>query len=277
MERVMHAQITDYFLSGGLFCPMQHGFQKGRSTVSNLLESTTDWIFAADDRLATDVFYLDLSRAFDSVTYSKLLRKLMSYGISGELLSWLTVFLIDRNQMTVVDGVYSSAVKLMSGVPQGSVLGPLLFNIYINDLGFFMKLVKVNPSGIKLFADDIKVYKIINSIRDAIHLQFLINTVNQWCDIWQLKINKSKCLILHIGSDNLKYVYHISGFRLSSPNLVRDLGVLIDSSLTFRQHISQLAQKARTRCVLFLKVFVSRDPTTMVVFYYIRQAPSRIL
>ncbi len=217
-------------------------------------------------------FYLDLSRAFDSVTYSKLIHKLTCYGISGQLLSWLTVFLLGRKQLSIVDGMSSPAVQLISGVPQGSVLGPLLFKIYMNDLEFFMNLVQVDPSGIKLFADDLKVYKHIQSLRDAINLQILINTVTEWCDIWQLKINISKCLILHIGPRDVNYVYHISGFTLSSPNLVRDLGVLVDSSLSFSQHISQITQKARRRCVLFLKVFVTRDPLTMVKFFvtYVR-------
>jgi len=127
MERIIHNKITSYFITNNLLTSSKHGFQTGKLSTSNVLESGTDWVFAIDSRNNIDVLYIDLSKAFDSVVFSKLILKLGWYGIDDNLPFWLTSYLTDRQQQTVVEYVHSISIDVINGVPQGSVLGPHLF------------------------------------------------------------------------------------------------------------------------------------------------------
>jgi len=121
-----------------------------------------------------------------------------------------------------------------SGVPQGSVLGPLFFLIFINDLpDYLMKQHSLSFSPVKLFADDLKTYRQVNTLPDAIHFQLLINSIVEWCQVWQLTINTSKCQILHLGKSNSSYSYHLLGHILPNPDLILDLGIHINKTLSF--------------------------------------------
>ena len=273
MERIIHKQVTSYLILNNLISPSQHGFCSGKSSVTNLLESTTDWFFNIDSRNNIDIIYLDLTRAFDSVSHCKLYHKLLWFGLSDNILNWIPLFLSNRSQCTVVEGVYSKFLPVLSGVPQGSVLGPLLFLLYTNDLIYFLSSVPyIFNSSTKLFADDIKSYAVVNSIDDAIQFQLLIHTIFSWCSDWQLNINHSKCLILHLGKSNDNFKYHLSGFVVPYSHFVSDLGITIDCNLLFDKHIDNIVSKARNRCKVFLKYFISRDKDTMLKFFitYVR-------
>ena len=241
--------------------------------MSNLLESVTDWIFSTDTCNNIDVAYIDLSKAFDSVVHSKLFIKLSQIGIEGDLKGWIVNYLSDRKQCTIIEGICSPFLDVTSGVPQGSVLGPLLFLIFMNDLpAFLMSKHSLSCSPTKLFADDIKIYHIINSLPDALFFQSVLNSIRHWCGTWQLSLNIGKCQILHLGKTNLKFSYGLNGIKLPAPSLVKDLGLLVDGSLSFTSHIASIASKARARCGVFLKSFISRDKNLMKQFFitYVR-------
>ena len=130
----------------------------------------------------------------------------------------------------------------------------------------------LTSSPIKLFADDIKMYHIVNNLNNAIYFQSILNSINYWCTDSQLSLNYDKCFILHLGKSNTKFSYGLNGVLFPSPDQVKDLGVFIDSSLSFSKHIAATCSKARSRCSLFLKSFISRDLFSMKQFYisYIR-------
>ena len=148
----MHHLVENHLLT-----QHQHGFIKGRSCVTQLLTVLDKWTEALDNCLNLDAIYLDFSKAFDSVPHQRLLMKLEGYGIRGTLLAWIQDFLVDRNQRVVINGMKSLPALVLSGIPQGSVLGPLLFILFVNDMPDVVK------SHIQMFADDTKVYREVNN------------------------------------------------------------------------------------------------------------------
>ena len=165
----------------------QHGFIRGRSTVTELLTFLHDIGAALDKGLETDVVYLDFSKAFDSVDHGKLVLKLKQHGVEGNLLSWLANYLSDRKQRTVVSGALSKPLPVISGVPQGSLLGPLLFVVYTNDI----QATAASSCSILIFADDTKCYKTIETQDDSRKLQGL-DLLYRWSIRWRLNFNIKK-------------------------------------------------------------------------------------
>ena len=203
MEKVVKDEILDFLTTNNLISPDQHGFLPGRSTLSQLLDCINDWMNNRDADICTDVIYLDLKKAFDSVVHSKLLHKCYCYGIRGKLLDYIKAFLSGRSQRVRVGCEESLNQPVLSGVPQGSVLGPLLFILYINDLPNI-----AHNSVTKLYADDSKIYM---GSGDPQYLQDDIGRVCDWFFIWQLSVNFSKCLHLSIAKrNNTKNQFSIS-------------------------------------------------------------------
>ena len=167
MEQVIVADVTSYMKEKGLINKHQHGFLNGRSTTTNLLESLSDWTVSIDNKITQTVIYVDFTRAFDTVSHPKLLTKLESYGVNGDLLSFIGDFLTDRTQRTRVGNNLSKSTALSSGVVPGSCLGPLLFLLFINDLPSIFDST-ITP---KMYADDLKIYAKIESNIDSDNLQ----------------------------------------------------------------------------------------------------------
>ena len=269
MESVIKDAMLSYLLEHKLINKQQHGFISKRSTCSQLLECINDWTVSLSHKQSIDIAYIDFSRAFDSVVHSKLYLKLNSLGISGNLLDWIHAFLTNRLQAVRVANSTSSVRPVLSGVPQGTVLGPILFLIYINDIvDIFGRDLTV-----KLYADDIKMYTAICDIASITELQLGLDQLSNWADEWQLSIALNKCSVLHVGKNNPIHVYSLRAELLQGASEAIDLGVIIDDKLRFTSHYASIAKKAHQRASLILRCFKCRDPVLLTKAYLVYVRP----
>ena len=194
LERVIKEVIIQHMDKHKLLNDCQFGFRKNRNTILQLLSVLEDWTQYIDNDEQVDTVYFDFCKAFDSVPHKRLMHKVEGYGIKGKLLIWLQDFLKDRHKRAVVNGASSSWTKVLSGIPQGSILGPILFIIFVNDL----------PEAVgnvcKLFADDCKLYSNIKSPVDQMELQEDIDRLCKWSETWLLKFNVAKCKSVNYGN-----------------------------------------------------------------------------
>ena len=247
-----------------LLSPHQHGFISGRSTVTQLLSYLDSCIQNIVNGDVVDVVYLDYQKAFDSVPHARLLKKVQAYGIEGEMLAWITEYLKDRNQVVGVNGEKSLASDVISGIPQGTVLGPLLFVIYINDI-----LDNIDSKGL-LFADDSKIFRKISCKNDALLLQDDILRLEAWSDLWLLRFHPDKCHLLTLGKlENIRYChrYKVCGKEIEHVFEEKDLGVIMDSELTFADHIVEKVKKANSIVGCIRRSFSHLDPSTFVMIF----------
>ncbi|CAH8575535.1 unnamed protein product [Dicrocoelium dendriticum] len=225
MERILKQTLHLYLEELNLFSCAQHGFRRARSCTSNLLVAKEKWAKSLDSGKRLDVVFVDFSKAFDRVPHERLLFKLRGIGIAGNLLSWISDFLRDRTMQVQVNDTFSAPVLMTSGVPQGSVLGPVLFNIFINDL----------PSTLQadclIYADDLKLWMEVSSMEDADRLQSTLDLLHDWSIKWQLPMNHEKCSVLPVGASVPFGIYHIGGSLLRNATQERDLGVVLSSDL----------------------------------------------
>ena len=182
---------------------------------------------------------LDFSKAFDTVPHDHLLGKMEFYGIQGPLLKWTASFLKTRSQSVLVEGKYSKPAKVLSGVPQGTVLGPLLFLIHTNDLP------SVVTSQVRLFADDCLMYRPVHGLADQLALQADLLALERWGDAWGMRFNAAKCQIMQVyRGQGLVHFYTLCGQVLSVVKETKYLGVLISDDLSWSPHISSITGKA---------------------------------
>lgn len=219
----------------------QHGFMQNKSTITNLLIYETDIIRALEDGCQVDAIYTDFSKAFDRVNHHKLLNKLDNIGFNYDLIKWFSSMLIGRTQRVKIGSFISDIIEVKSGVPQGSHCAPLLFNLFINDIGH-----NFNHCKFLLFADDMKMYMPVNSYDDQLRFQEDIDTLLYWCNFNKLHLNIDKCYSISFFKMNKKHnsAYSIDNSRLKNVSSVKDLGVVIDENLTFVEHINYVTSKA---------------------------------
>ena len=261
MESVIKSSIFDYLISNDLISSNQFGFLPGHSCTTQLLHVMDIITSSLDHGLPVDVIYLDLQKAFDSVPHNRLLCKVESYGICGKFLNWIKGFLMDRDQCVVLNGCKFRWQKVLSGVPQGSILGPLLVTIYINNLPQSIS------SSIFMFADDTKLICSIQSIADHILLQADLDCLLKWCERWQLNFNISKCKLIHYGKNHGFGEYYMNGHPLTSVDHHKDLGVTFDCHLNFHQHTSEVASKANRVLACMKRAFTDLNNDGFLKLY----------
>ena len=238
LEKIVREKIIDFMKDNSLFSNRQYGFISGRSTQLQLLEVLDKWTEALDEGQSIDCIYMDYAKAFDTVPHRRLIYKLESYGINPKAVSWIENFLRNRTQQVIVQGEESSWKPVTSGIPQGSVLGPILFVIFINDLPDCV------TSDAYLFADDTKIFRVIANEEDRGELQKDLDRLDEWSKDWLLKFHPQKCKFMTIGKDNLNIKYMLKDQKLQKVKEEKDIGVIIDDQLDFESHISEKINKA---------------------------------
>ena len=273
-ERVVADRIINHLNRNNLLCKNQHGFLKNRNCLTQLLSHINVVLENFLQNKDTDSIYLDFAKAFDKVDHEILIHKLQSYGICGKLLDWIKSFLSKRVQVVSINGTKSYESEVKSGVPQGTVLGPLLFLIYINDINCCIK-----SSLVSSFADDTRIKKSIALSSDVNLLQEDLNNTIQWSHANNMVLHEDKFEYLNHSTGEAKllkelpftselYQYQTpNGNSLSPVDLVRDLGVLITPDISWTSHINNMIDGARKMSSWVLSVFRSRDIDTMMTLY----------
>ena len=240
MEHIILSHVHKHLSTNNILCKHQHGFRSRLSCETQLVSAIHEWASILNIKSQADVIQLDFSKAFDKVSHSKLLHKLSHYGIQGQTLLWIKGFLCNRSQSVSVNGVHSTPCKVISGVPQGSVLGPTLFLIYINDIVGDIK------SNIRLFADDTIMYRQVISPADHRILQQDLDRLTSWACLWQMEFNVKKCY--HISLTNKRAVvmlpYDMHGQVLEHVTSYDYLGVRLTSKLNWKEHCDETSNKA---------------------------------
>ena len=263
-ERIVHSVIYSHV--SAYLSEWQHGFVKGRSTATQLILTHHEWAKALDEGHQVDVVFLDFSKAFDRVSHQALLHKLCNFGISGELLKWCQDYLSNRRQRVVIDGYSSSLTEITSGVPQGSILGPLFFVLFINDLSG----VVCSGSTIALYADDSKMFRVINCDDDQALFQNDLDKLYQWSQCNQMDFNSKKCKIMRITRKLKPFTntVHLSDTALEEVKEFKDLGILTENGLSWNSHIDMITAKANRILGLIKRTCKDlKDETTLKTLY----------
>ena len=251
LERIVVSCLVDFLESNFLLSSDQFGFRRGMAVEDQLIvvyDDITSWL---DSGHVVDIVLFDFSKAFDVVPHSVLMGKLSLLGVSGCLYEWIGSFLSNRSMHVSVSGSHSSPRQVLSGVPQGSVLGPVLFLVFVNSLPSFVQ------NKTKMFADDMKLYLKVRRgdaaqlTEDLSSCQADIDELRRVATSWGLDFNVGKCVTMRFGggrSDLLRVghplFYSLDDHELARQNSTRDLGVVIDSSLRFHAHVRQIVAKA---------------------------------
>lgn len=265
-EKIIRKHIVAYMEEKELFNPSQHGFRSGRSCLSQLIAHFDRISQLLEQGHNVDVVYLDFAKAFDKVDFLVTMNKLRDLGISGKLGRWIHAFLTNRKQTVVLEGKKSNPTNVMSGVPQGSVLGPLLFLVLIGDID-----QGVASAYVSSFADDTRAAYGIDTVQDVAVLQADLNAVYQWADDNNMQFNSKKFECLRYGTNqelkvNTQYLSN-TGEVIKTFDHTRDLGVTMSCDGTFSKHITEVVSKANQMCGWILRTFKTRDRTPMLTLW----------
>ena len=265
-ERILVKQITKYLIEHALYNTGQHGFVGGRSCVSQLLQHRMDILNALQDGYGTDVVYLDFAKAFDKVDHATLLQKIAHIGIGGKLLGWIRNFFEGRTQSVMVEGFESTKKAVKSGVAQGSVIGPLLFVIYITDIDHNIQYCKSSQ-----FADDTRLLGVIKCEEDFNKVEEDLKTIYDWAETNNMTFNSSKFELLRYRHPRQTIVNQDyttpEGDIIAQTNKLRDLGVTVSDDASFGCHINEVVAKARRNMGWILRTFRTREAHTLITLF----------
>ena len=263
-ERVLHNRIYNFFEHFSLFHSKQFGFRSKHSTIDALVE-LTEKIRQNYTNCETTSFFIDLKKAFDTINHTLLLTKLERYGIRGNCLKWIQSYLENRKQKVELNGTSSSWLEITCGVPQGSILGPLLFLIYINDMPLVCKTVKV-----LLFADDTNIEAIGCCYADVSED---LKNLNRWLDQNKLVLNMTKTTQINFKNNSFKKKFSLCETEINIDVVCKYLGIKIDSKLSFKTHIDYVKKKISKQCGILAKLrhYVPREQ--LIRYYKTNIAP----
>ena len=273
-ERVLRKKMIKYLEDNNIICRNQHGFRKGRSCLTQLLNHVNRIFLNFLHGNDTDCIYLDYAKAFDKVDHEILLKKVHHLGIQGKTHQWLQNYLENRSQTVVINGQKSRQAPVVSGVPQGTVLGPILFLLYINDLNTCME-----HSFLSSFADDTRIMKEITNTNDLLQLQKDLNSAVEWSKQNNMKLHTNKFELLCHSTNRSQILKELpfssqfyeyttdDGSEITPAPIVKDLGINITPDLTWSPHINTIANSARKMAGWVLSVFSDRSVYTMIHLY----------
>ena len=273
-ERVMRKHLVRHLEENQALPDSQHGFRKSRSCLTQLIEHVDTVLRSLNEGNEVDVIYLDYSKAFDKVDHRLLLEKLKLYGISGKVYNWLESFLTGRQQTVVVDGAKSTFQAVTSGVPQGTVLGPILFIVYVIEM-----VLKVCSSKPLTFADDSKLLQVITDILCKALLQADLTSVTQWSIANNMLLHQDKFVVMNYCLNTSKLLRELAftaetrqyctteGKIIDSSPYTRDLGVYLADDCTWTVHINKTVSAGRHMASWVLGAFRDRSVLTMITLF----------
>uniref|UniRef100_A0A8R1HTK3 Reverse transcriptase domain-containing protein n=1 Tax=Caenorhabditis japonica TaxID=281687 RepID=A0A8R1HTK3_CAEJA len=269
MEKMVRKSIILFLDDFKLLSNSQYGFRSKMGTESQLLSYQNKLVTNYLSKQTTFSVYIDFRKAFDTVGTKKLLIKLERYGIRNHLLRWLENFLSNRTQRVIINGVMSEEKSVLSGVPQGSVLGPLLFLLFVNDIGDNFN------SDYLLYADDLKIFS-----TDKSSIQRDLDSLSTWCENWQMSVAPNKCETIAFyhskrGMDK-DTKFTIGGATVPITSRIRDLGMFFTSDLSFSNHIDTVLRKAHQRVNIFFNVLRHAGFDTFIkcfIIYMFQEIP----
>ncbi|CAM5090421.1 unnamed protein product [Natator depressus] len=257
LEKILKEKVVKDIEVNGKWDKIQHGFAKGRSCQTNLIsfEKVTDFL---DKGNAVDLIYLDFSKAFDTVPQGELLVKLEKMGINMKIERWIRNWLKGRLQRVILKGELSGWREVTSGVPQGSVLGPILFNLFITDLRTKSESVLIK------FTDDTKLGSIANSEKDREIIQEDLDDLVNWSNSNRMKFNSEKCQVMHLGINSKNFSYKLGTHQLEVTEEEKDLGVLVDHRMTMSCQCDMAVKKANAVLGCIRRGISSGDVSTVI-------------
>lgn len=268
-EKLLKKHILAQVNTANVIPAVQHGFSSGRSVETAHLSCFNEWTKSFDSGVSTDVVFFDFSRAFDRVPHGLLIHKLFSAGVHPCIVNWLSSFISNRTFQVLVGNTLSSVHLVTSGVPQGGVLSPILFNIFTADLPLALRNL---PVSCCVYADDFKVFKTVRGDDPDEHIQLAIDSVADWSSCNGLPLSTEKTCVLPIGKSNRRPSYHLGNATLRVVNEVKDLGITYNNKLCFESHYKSIVAKATRRVHNIFRVLHTKDLTTLIRVFklYIR-------